>query len=291
MNIRKAVIPVAGWGTRSLPATKNIPKEMLPIYNKPVVQYIVEEALSSGIEDIVFISNRDKKVVEDHFDYNSQLEAVLERSGKEDMLKRVRDVAEMVNIISVRQKRALGLGHAVLCAKDVVRYDDAFAVMLGDDLMFGMNPGLNQLMEVAKSERKSVVGVVEVPQEEVKNYGIVTGTEQAPGVFKVKTLVEKPDINKAPSRLAIIGRYILTPNIFDYLAKLSPGNGGEIQLTDALQVLAEQSGLLAVKLNGKRFDAGNWAEYLTANIYFGMQDPALRDELIQRLKPLLNAGK
>jgi UTP--glucose-1-phosphate uridylyltransferase len=291
MNIRKAVIPVAGWGTRSLPATKNIPKEMLPIYNKPVVQYIVEEALSSGIEDIVFISNRDKKVVEDHFDYNSQLEAVLERAGKEDMLKCVRDVAEMVNIISVRQKRALGLGHAVLCAKDVVRYDDAFAVMLGDDLMFGMNPGLNQLMEVAKSERKSVVGVVEVPQEEVKNYGIVTGTEQAPGVFKVKTLVEKPDINKAPSRLAIIGRYILTPNIFDCLAKLSPGNGGEIQLTDALQVLSEQSGLLAVKLNGKRFDAGNWAEYLTANIYFGMQDPALRDELIQRLKPLLNAGK
>ncbi|MDR1242512.1 MAG: UTP--glucose-1-phosphate uridylyltransferase GalU [Deltaproteobacteria bacterium] len=291
MNIRKAVIPVAGWGTRSLPATKNIPKEMLPIYNKPVVQYIVEEALSSGIEDIVFISNRDKKVVEDHFDYNSQLEAVLERAGKEDMLKCVRDVAEMVNIISVRQKRALGLGHAVLCAKDVVRYDDAFAVMLGDDLMFGMNPGLNQLMEIAKSERKSVVGVVEVPQEEVKNYGIVTGTEQAPGVFKVKTLVEKPDINKAPSRLAIIGRYILTPNIFDCLAKLSPGSGGEIQLTDALQVLAEQSGLLAVKLNGKRFDAGNWAEYLTANIYFGMQDPALRDELIQRLKPLLNVSK
>jgi UTP--glucose-1-phosphate uridylyltransferase len=154
-----------------------------------------------------------------------------------------------------------------------------------------MNPGLNQLMEVAKSERKSVVGVVEVPQEEVRNYGIVTGTEQAPGVFKVKTLVEKPDVNKAPSRLAIIGRYILTPNIFDYLAKLSPGSGGEIQLTDALQVLAEQSGLLAVKLNGKRFDAGNWAEYLTANIYFGMQDPALRDELIQRLKPLLNVGK
>jgi UTP--glucose-1-phosphate uridylyltransferase len=256
-----------------------------------VVPSIVEEALSSGIEDIVFISNRDKNVVEDQFDYNNQLEAVLERAGKEDMLKCVRDVAEMVNIISVRQKRALGLGHAVLCAKDVVRYDDAFAVMLGDDLMFGMNPGLNQLMEIAKSERKSVVGVVEVPQEEVKNYGIVTGTEQAPGVFKVKTLVEKPDINKAPSRLAIIGRYILTPNIFDCLAKLSPGSGGEIQLTDALQVLADQSGLLAVKLNGKRFDAGNWAEYLTANIYFGMQDPALRDELIQRLKPLLNVGK
>jgi UTP--glucose-1-phosphate uridylyltransferase len=291
MNIRKAVIPVAGWGTRSLPATKNIPKEMLPIYNKPVVQYIVEEAMASGIEDIVFISNRDKKVIEDHFDYNSQLEAVLERAGKTDMLKCVRDVAEMVNIISVRQKRALGLGHAVLCAKDIVRYDDAFAVMLGDDLMFGMNPGINQLIEVAKSERKPVVGVVEVAQEDVKNYGIIAGTEQAPGVYKVKSLVEKPEINKAPSRLAIIGRYILTPNIFDYLAKLTPGQGGEIQLTDALQGLADNHGLLAVKLNGKRFDAGNWAEYLTANIYFGMQDPDLRDELVQRLKPLINIGK
>jgi UTP--glucose-1-phosphate uridylyltransferase len=291
MNIRKAVIPVAGWGTRSLPATKNIPKEMLPIYNKPVVQYIVEEALSSGIEDIVFISNRDKKVIEDHFDYNSQLEVVLERAGKTELLNCVREVAEMVNIISVRQKRALGLGHAVLCAKDIVRYDDAFAVMLGDDLMFGMNPGINQLIEVAKSERKPVVGVVEVPQDEVKNYGIVSGSEQAPGVYKVKTLVEKPDVNKAASRLAIIGRYILTPNIFDYLAKLSPGKGGEIQLTDALQVMAEHDGLLAVKLNGKRFDAGNWAEYLTANIYFGMQDPALRDELVQRLKPLISVDK
>jgi UTP--glucose-1-phosphate uridylyltransferase len=239
----------------------------------------------------VFISNRDKKVIEDHFDYNSQLEAVLERAGKVELLNCVREVAEMVNIISVRQKRALGLGHAVLCAKDIVRYDDAFAVMLGDDLMFGMNPGINQLIEVAKSERKPVVGVVEVAQDEVKNYGIVAGTEQAPGVYKVKTLVEKPDINKAPSRLAIIGRYILTPNIFDYLAKMAPGKGGEIQLTDALQVMAEHDGLLAVKLNGKRFDAGNWPEYLTANIYFGMQDPALRDELVQRLKPLINADK
>jgi UTP--glucose-1-phosphate uridylyltransferase len=291
MDIRKAIIPVAGWGTRSLPATKNIPKEMLPIYNKPVVQYIVEEALESGIQDIVLVTNRDKKVIEDHFDYNSQLEVVLERAGKTEMLQKVRDVAEMVNIISVRQKRALGLGHAVLCAKDIVRYDDSFAVMLGDDLMFGMNPGINQLIEIAKSERKPVVGVVEVPQEDVKNYGIIAGTEQAPGVYRVKTLVEKPDVNKAPSRLAIIGRYILTPEIFEHLEKLTPGKGGEIQLTDALQGLADNQGLLAVKLTGKRFDAGNWAEYLTANIYFGLQDPDLRDELIQRLKPMLAAGK
>ncbi|MDR2892405.1 MAG: UTP--glucose-1-phosphate uridylyltransferase GalU [Deltaproteobacteria bacterium] len=291
MYIRKAVIPVAGWGTRSLPATKNIPKEMLPIYNKPVVQYVVEEAIKGGIQDVVFVSNRDKKVIEDHFDYNGQLERILEASGKTELLKAVRDVAEMVNIISVRQKRALGLGHAVLCARDIVRGDDAFAIMLGDDLMFGMNPGIGQLLEVARSENKSVIGVVEVPQEEVKRYGIISGTEQAPGVFKVNSLVEKPEVSKAPSRMAIIGRYVLTPHIFDHLEKTGPGKGGEIQLTDALQGLADNQGLLAVKIRGMRFDAGNWAEYLTANIYFALQDPDLHDELVQRLKPLLPYAK
>lgn len=290
MNIRKAVIPVAGWGTRSLPATKNIPKEMLPIYNKPVVQYIVEEAIGAGLEDVVFITNRDKKIIEDHFDYNTQLEVVLERAGKLDMLKEVRAVAEMANIISVRQKRALGLGHAVLCAKDIVRYDDAFAVMLGDDLMFGSNNGVQQLLEVARLERKAVIGVMEVPLEEVKRYGIISGKEISPGVYKVDSLVEKPEIQKAPSRLAIIGRYVLTPHIFSYLENQTPGHGGEIQLTDALQGLADNQGLLAVKIRGKRFDAGNWAEYLAANIYFGLQDPALHEELEQRLKALMSFG-
>lgn len=287
MRINKVVIPVAGWGTRSLPATKNIPKEMLPVYNKPAVQYIVEEAIAGGIDDVVFITNRDKKVIEDHFDYNTQLEVVLERAGKTEMLRAVREVAEMVNIISVRQKRALGLGHAVLCAKDVVRSDDAFAVMLGDDLMFGMTPGIQQLLEVARSEGKPVVGVMEVPQDEVNRYGIISGVETSPGVYQVKQLVEKPEISKAPSRLAIIGRYVLTPQIFKFLETQNPGHGGEIQLTDALQGLADTQGLLAVKIRGMRFDCGNWAEYLTANIYFGMQDPDLRDELVQRLKPLL----
>ncbi len=287
MNVRKVIIPVAGWGTRSLPATKNIPKEMLPVYNKPVVQYVVEEAIRAGVEDVVFITNRDKNVIEDHFDYNLQLEAVLERAGKTEQLAAVRAVAEMANIISIRQKKQLGLGHAVLCAKDVVKSDEAFAVMVGDDLMFGMNPGVGQLLDVAKAERLPVIGVMEVPQERVNRYGIISGTEISPGIYKVEKLVEKPKVNEAPSRLAIIGRYILTPEVFPHLEQVQPGHGGEIQLTDALQGLADGRGLLAVKIRGMRFDAGDWAEYLTANIYFGLQEEGLRDDLIRHLKPLL----
>ena len=286
-NIRKVVIPVAGWGTRSLPATKNIPKEMLPVYNKPVVQYVVEEAIRAGVQDVVFITNRDKNVIEDHFDYNLQLEAVLERAGKTEQLAAVRAVAEMANIISIRQKKQLGLGHAVLCAKDVVLGDEAFAVMVGDDLMFGMNPGVGQLLDVAKAERLPVIGVMEVPQERVDRYGIISGTEISPGIYKIDKLVEKPKVNEAPSRLAIVGRYILTPEIFRHLEQVKPGHGGEIQLTDALQGLADNRGLLAVKIRGMRFDAGDWAEYLTANIYFGLQEESLRDDLVRHLKPLL----
>ncbi len=287
MNVRKVIIPVAGWGTRSLPATKNIPKEMLPVYNKPVVQYVVEEAIRAGVQDVVFITNRDKNVIEDHFDYNLQLEAVLERAGKTEQLAAVRAVAEMANIISIRQKKQLGLGHAVLCAKDVVLSDEAFAVMVGDDLMFGMNPGVGQLLDVARAERLPVIGVMEVPQERVDRYGIISGTEISPGIYKIDKLVEKPKVNEAPSRLAIVGRYILTPEIFRYLEQIKPGHGGEIQLTDALQGLADNRGLLAVKIRGMRFDAGDWAEYLTANIYFGLQEEKLRDDLVRHLKPLL----
>jgi UTP--glucose-1-phosphate uridylyltransferase len=287
MNVRKVIIPVAGWGTRSLPATKNIPKEMLPVYNKPVVQYVVEEAIRAGVQDVVFITNRDKNVIEDHFDYNLQLEAVLERAGKTEQLAAVRAVAEMANIISIRQKKQLGLGHAVLCAKDVVLGDEAFAVMVGDDLMFGMNPGVGQLLDVAKAERLPVIGVMEVPQERVDRYGIISGTEISPGIYKIDKLVEKPKVNEAPSRLAIVGRYILTPEIFRHLEQVKPGHGGEIQLTDALQGLADNRGLLAVKIRGMRFDAGDWAEYLTANIYFGLQEESLRDDLVRHLKPLL----
>ena len=282
-DIRKVVIPVAGWGTRSLPATKNIPKEMLPIYNKPIIQYVVEEAQRAHIKDVIFVTNRDKNVIEDHFDHNLQLEDLLERSGKLDKLEEVRRVAEMVNILSVRQKRQLGLGHAVLCARELVG-DEPFAVMVGDDLMFSGVPGIGQLIEVAMAEKMPVIGVMEVPWEKVSRYGIIDGEEVAPGVYRVRDMVEKPKREDAPSRMAIVGRYVLTPDIFDYLEKVKPGHGGEIQLTDALQAMAKDSGMMAVRMAGMRFDAGDWAEFLSANIYFALQDESLRYELLGLLK-------
>lgn len=282
-DIRKVVIPVAGWGTRSLPATKNIPKEMLPIYNKPVIQYVVEEAQRAHIKDVIFVTNRDKNVIEDHFDHNLQLEDLLERSGKLDKLEEVRQVAEMVNILSVRQKRQLGLGHAVLCARELVG-DEPFAVMVGDDLMFSGVPGIGQLIEVAMAEKMPVIGVMEVPWEKVSRYGIIDGEEVAPGVYRVRDMVEKPKREDAPSRMAIVGRYVLTPDIFDYLEKVKPGHGGEIQLTDALQAMAKERGMMAVRMAGMRFDAGDWAEFLSANIYCALQDESLRYELLGLLK-------
>ena len=278
-DIRKVVIPVAGWGTRSLPATKNIPKEMLPIYNKPVIQYVVEEAQRAHIKDVIFVTNRNKNVIEDHFDHNLQLEDVLERAGKLDKLEEVRRVAEMVNILSVRQKRQLGLGHAVMCARELVG-DEPFAVMVGDDLMFSGVPGIGQLIEVAMAEKMPVIGVMEVPWEKVSRYGIIDGEEVAPGVYRVRDMVEKPKREEAPSRMAIVGRYVLTPDIFDYLEKVKPGHGGEIQLTDALQAMAKERGMMAVRMAGMRFDAGDWAEFLSANIYFALQDESLRYELL-----------
>ncbi|MDM8214607.1 UTP--glucose-1-phosphate uridylyltransferase GalU [Desulfovibrio piger] len=283
---RKVVIPVAGWGTRSLPASKNIPKEMLPIYNRPVIQYVMEEALRSGISSAIFVTNRDKSVIEDYFDYNMQLEAVLQRGGKHDKLAEIRQVAEMVDIMSVRQKQQRGLGHAVLCARKLVD-NEPFAVMLGDDIMFGSVPGLRQLIDVAQAESTSVVGVMEVPRDEVSKYGIIDGEEVSPGVYRVRDMVEKPSVEKAPSRLAVVGRYALFPDIFDYLDKVEPGHGGEIQLTDALQACARKKTMLAVKMAGIRFDAGNWSDYLTANIYFGLQDENLRYELLKKLKNIM----
>ncbi len=282
-DIRKVVIPVAGWGTRSLPATKNIPKEMLPIYNKPVIQYVVEEAQRAHIKDVIFVTNRDKNVIEDHFDHNLQLEDLLERSGKLDKLEEVRQVAEMVNILSVRQKRQLGLGHAVLCARELVG-DEPFAVMVGDDLMFSGVPGIGQLIEVAMAEKMPVIGVMEVPWDKVSRYGIIDGEEVSPGVYRVRDMVEKPKREDAPSRMAIVGRYVLTPDIFDYLEKVKPGHGGEIQLTDAMQAMAKERGMMAVRMAGMRFDAGDWAEFLSANIYFALQDESLRYELLGLLK-------
>jgi len=287
MHITQVIVPVAGWGTRSLPATKNIPKEMLPVFNKPVVQYVVEEAMRAGLTDVIFINNQNKKIIEDHFDYNLALESVLERAGKRDLLQAVRDVAEMVNITSVRQKVQLGLGHAVLCARHVVK-KDPFAVMVGDDLIFGAEPGIRQVLEVARTENMPVVAVMEVPAEKVSKYGIINAEEYAPGLYRVRGVVEKPLPADAPSRLAIVGRYALTPEIFEHLERTQPGHGGEIQLTDALQAMARANRLLAVKIRGQRFDTGDWTDYLTANIYFALQDEELRYDLVKRLQELLS---
>ncbi len=287
MNIRKVVIPVAGWGTRSLPASKNIPKEMLPVYNKPVVQYVVEEAIRAGVEDVVFITNRDKSVIEDHFDYNLQLESFLEHSGKQEMLNAIRHVAELVNIISVRQKKQLGLGHAVLCAKEIIK-TESFAVMVGDDFILGKDAGLEQLVRMASEQNMPVIGVMEVPADKVNRYGIVTGNEISPGVYSVSDMIEKPDVGSVNSRLAIVGRYVLTPDIFTYLEQVSPSHNGEIQLTDALAALAEKRGMLAVTMRGTRFDAGEWVDYLAANIYLGLQDANLCEELRTRLLAMLH---
>ena len=290
MNIRKVVVPVAGWGTRSLPASKNIPKEMLPIYNKPVVQYVVEEAMLAGVQDVIFVTNRDKSVIEDFFDYNPQLESILERSGKYELLKVIQNVAEMVNIMSVRQKRQLGLGHAVLCAKEIVR-DEPFAVMVGDDLMFGENAGMDRLIQIAREQNKPVIGVREVPEDKINRYGIISGTEISTDVYDITEMIEKPTLGSTQSRLAIVGRYLLTPDIFEYLEKVTPGHGGEIQLTDALAALAQEKGMLAVKLGGLRFDAGDWVDYLSANVYFTMMDETLKDDLFNKLNQILHISE
>lgn len=289
MDIKKVVIPVAGWGTRSLPATKNVPKEMLPIFRKPIVQYIVEEGIDAGLSDVVFITNQNKTIIEDHFDRNFLLEQLLERAGKTKLLQDVRHVANLVNVIGVRQKEQLGLGHAVLTAKEICK-NEAFAVMLGDDLMFGFQTGIGALIDVAKKTGKAVVGVIEVPESKVSKYGVIKGEKLESDVYRVTNLVEKPSIEEAPSNLAIIGRYVLLPEIFDILEGQKAGVGGEIQLTDALQGLADQDKLLAVKLGGQRFDAGDWVEYLTANIYFALHDEELRDDLVKRLQELLSCS-
>lgn len=287
MDISKVVIPVAGWGTRSLPATKNVPKEMLSIYKKPVIQYVVEEAIQTGLTDVIFVNNQNKMIIEDHFDYNLVLEQMLERKGKTELLKEIREVAEMANIISVRQKVQLGLGHAVLCAREVIK-DEPFGVMVGDDMMFGIEPGIKQLVDVAKAEKLSVIGVVEVPRNKVDRYGIMQGEEIGSGVFRVRQVVEKPAIEDAPSQMAVVGRYVLLPEVFDHLDAIGPGVGGEIQLTDALERMAKENRLLAVKMHGRRFDAGDWTEFLTANIYFALQDEELRDDLVKNLQDLLS---
>lgn len=284
--ITKSIIPVAGLGTRSLPASKTIPKEMLPVHDKPTVQYIVEEAVNSGLEHILFITNRDKKSIEDHFDYNLQLESLLEKKNKPELVKAVRDVAEYISVVSIRQKQQKGLGHAILCAKDFI-HDELFAVMLGDDLFFSETPGVKQLIDVALRTGKSVIGVMEVEQDNVSKYGIIDPLWIEDNIYTVQNIVEKPKQDDAPSRLAVVGRYVLSDRIFHYLEKLQPSVDDEIQLTDALQLMAHNEGLLAVKIEGERFDAGDRIEYLLANIHFALQDERLAEQLSTRLLSML----
>ena len=287
MKISQVVLPVAGWGTRSLPASKNIPKEMLPIYNKPVIQYVVEEAVRAGITEVIFVTNRHKSVVEDHFDRNIELEELLAEAGKIEQLKSVQEAASMVDVMAVRQKQQMGLGHAVGCASSMVP-DEYFGVMVGDDFMVGDDAGLVQLVEAAKKYNMPCIGVMEVPADKIDKYGMVAGEEMEDGVYKITEMVEKPAIGTMDSRLAIVGRYVLPREIFSYIEYVKPGKGGEIQLTDALENYMKEKGMLAVKMKGRRFDAGDWVDYLTAGVYFGMKDPKLAPALRESLKDLLD---
>ena len=287
MKISQVVLPVAGWGTRSLPASKNIPKEMLPIYNKPVIQYVVEEAVRAGITEVIFVTNRHKSVVTDHFDRNIELEELLAEAGKMEQLKAVQEAASMVDVMAVRQKQQMGLGHAVGCASSMVP-DEYFGVMVGDDFMVGDDAGLVQLVEAAKKYNMPCIGVMEVPADKIDKYGMVAGEEMEDGVYKITEMVEKPAIGTMDSRLAIVGRYVLPREIFSYIEKVKPGKGGEIQLTDALEAYMKEKGMLAVKMKGRRFDAGDWVDYLTAGVYFGMKDGKIAPALRESLKELLD---
>ena len=285
-NIRKVVIPVAGHGTRSLPASKNVRKEMLPIYNKPVIHYVVDEAVNAGIENVVFVTSKEKTALEDYFDHHYALEDVLERTGKKELLKTVQELAHYVNVISVRQKCQLGFGHAVLTAKPVVG-NEPFGVMVGDDILLGKDCGLKELIDVAEKENKPVIGVMEVDPSMVCKYGIVAGNKRPDGIIEITDMVEKPKVGEAPSNMAIIGRYVLPPEIFDYLENAKPGHGGEIQLTDALNLLAKERGMLAVPVKGRRFDAGDLLDFLSVNMYFALHDGNMKDAMKKRLQSLL----
>jgi len=286
MEIRKAVIPVAGLGTRFLPATKAQPKEMLPLVDKPVIQYIVEEAVKAGIKQIVFVTGKHKRAIEDHFDSNFELEAVLEKKGKTELLKMVREITNLAEIIYVRQKEPLGLGHAILTAEPAVG-KEPFAVLLGDDIMVSEKPAIKQLMETYDKYRCSVLGVQEVLPEEVSSYGIVAGHNVEDDVVKVDTLVEKPSIAEAPSNIAITGRYILTPTIFDMLKKTPPGKGNEIQLTDAIVRLATREAVYAKIMEGRRYDTGSKLGFLKATIDFALMRDELKKDILNYMKEKL----
>ncbi len=286
-KVRKAVIPAAGLGTRFLPATKAMPKEMLPIVDTPTLQYIVEEAVASGIEDILIITTRNKASIEDHFDKSVELELALEKSGKQEDLAQIRKITDMVNIHFIRQTEPKGLGHAILYAKSFVG-DEPFAVLLGDDVVYNNQvPCLKQMMAVYDQTGASVLGVQAVDQEAVFRYGIVDGVKIRENLYQVNDLVEKPPVDAAPSNIAILGRYIINPGIFPLLEKTMPGSGNEIQLTDALKALAKKEKMLAYSFEGRRYDVGNKLGFLEATVEYALRRDDLKDDFVKYLKALL----
>lgn len=280
-KIRKAIIPAAGLGTRFLPATKAQPKEMLPIVDKPTIQYIIEEAVAAGIEEILIITGRSKRAIEDHFDRSIELELLLTEQGKNELLDTIKEISA-VTIHYVRQKTALGLGHAVLCAKQFVG-NEPFAVMLGDDLVDSSVPCLKQLMDVYDELGGGVLGVQEVEKNKVSSYGIVDPIAIRENIWQVQDLVEKPTVELAPSQLAILGRYIIEPEIFAILENTKPGKNGEIQLTDALKVLAKQRKMYAYNFSGRRYDVGDKQGFLQATVEFALKRPELREDFLKYL--------
>ncbi len=284
-RIKKAVIPAAGLGVRFLPATKAQPKEMLPIVDKPAIQYIVEEVIESGIDEILIITGRNKQSIEDHFDKSLELEVRLKETGKTPLLEMVQSISRLAHVCFVRQKEPLGLGHAVHCARRFVG-DEPFAVLLGDDIVVSEKPCLKQMIDMYNEVQSSVIAVMEVPEKDVAKYGILDSVIERPGLYRVRDLVEKPAPEKAPSRLAIMGRYIIEPRIFSILAEASPGAGGEIQLTDALRTLCAEQPVFGMTFQGKRYDVGDKLGYLQATVEFALTRPDLQEGFRRYLKSI-----
>jgi UTP--glucose-1-phosphate uridylyltransferase len=284
-KIRKAVFPAAGLGTRFLPATKASPKEMLPLVDKPLIQYVVEEAVESGIESIIIVTGRDKSAIEDHFDISFELEHLLRERGKEENLKEIRAISDMARVSYVRQREALGLGHAVLQAKDLVG-DEPFAVMLSDDIVDAEVPALRQLIDVYEKFDAPVIGTMQVAGEAISRFGALDVDEIEDGVYKIKDMIEKPKFAEAPSDLAIIGRYVLTPDIFAELEQTTPGAGGEIQITDAMRALLKKRPFYAVRFKGTRHDAGDKLGFLIATVEFALKRSDLAEEFKDYLRSI-----
>ncbi|WP_195335792.1 UTP--glucose-1-phosphate uridylyltransferase GalU [Paraclostridium bifermentans] len=289
-TVKKAIIPAAGLGTRFLPATKSQPKEMLPIVDKPTLQYIIEEAINSGIEEILIITGRNKKSIEDHFDKSVELELELQQKGKTEMLEMVQEISNMVNIHYIRQKEPKGLGHAIHCAKSFIG-DEPFAVLLGDDIVDSDTPCLKQLIDAYDEYKTSILGVQEVAKEDANKYGILDCKYIEDRVYKVKDMVEKPSIEEAPSNIAILGRYIITPAIFEILENQAPGKGGEIQLTDALKTLAQHEAIYAYNFEGRRYDVGDKLGFLEATIDFALKRENLKDGLMNYMQNIVKESK